>query len=448
MTVKFATKRGGWWIYRRRVPEQYAAVDRRAFVKITTKIRVADDPYCRLAGPVIEKLNAQTEHHWLALLGGLKAETENERYEAAVKRVRQEGMAYVPARRLAMDDMDAGGVPLADLLARVEAIGRGDGDVVPGRKLERDVEALLGGVEVPSVLLSGLFDEFEGHEKLHQKGMAEDQVRKWRNPKIRAVNNLLDVIGDKPVFEITRGDALQFRTWWQNRILEDNLNPDTANKDFGHLNVMLKTLATQMQLDVVSPFRELRFKAGKPTIRQAFDPAFVRDVIFAPGALDGLNREARAIICVVSETGARLSEACNGIFVLDGPIPYLDIQAKDRRTKTWQSIRQIPLVGVAHQAALAFPNGFERYKNKADQLSALVNKYMLAHGMRPTMDHTLYSLRHTFEDRMTAVEVTDRIAADLMGHKLIRPKYGAGSGLAQKQEWLKKIVYPVTMDFS
>lgn len=60
-------------------------------------------------------------------------------------------------------------------------------------------------------------------------------------------------------------------------------------------------------------------------------------------------------------------------------------------------------------------------------------------GLLPSDDHSLYSLCHTFEDRLTAVEAPEKVIDALMGHKWIRPKYGAGPSLAQKQDWLGRI---------
>jgi len=59
-------------------------------------------------------------------------------------------------------------------------------------------------------------------------------------------------------------------------------------------------------------------------------------------------------------------------------------------------------------AMRAQPDGFPRYRDKADVLSALVNKALYARGLRPELEQSLYSLRHTFEDRLTAVDAPDK----------------------------------------
>lgn len=89
----------------------------------------------------------------------------------------------------------------------------------------------------------------------------------------------------------------------------------------------------------------------------------------------------------------------------------------------------------------AQPHGFPRYRDKAAGLSALVNKMLGTAGLRPTPLHSFYSLRHTFEDRLTEVQAEERVIAAVMSHKYARPKYGSGPSLALKQQWLQKIAF-------
>ena len=42
-------------------------------------------------------------------------------------------------------------------------------------------------------------------------------------------------------------------------------------------------------------------------------------------------------------------------------------------------------------------HGFPRYRDKSSNLSATLNKFLLENGLRPTEDHTVYSLRHSFK---------------------------------------------------
>jgi integrase len=71
---------------------------------------------------------------------------------------------------------------------------------------------------------------------------------------------------------------------------------------------------------------------------------------------------------VLIETGLRPSEVVNlqpNAIFLDAPIPYVRIQPDGRRLKTEDSLREIPLVGVAFAAMKLRSNGFPRYQDDA-----------------------------------------------------------------------------------
>jgi integrase len=85
------------------------------------------------------------------------------------------------------------------------------------------------------------------------------------------------------------------------------------------------------------------------------------------------------------------------------------------------------------------PEGFSRYRDKSSGLSATLNKYLSENGLRPTRDHTVYSLRHSFKDRLVAVEAPDSLIDSLMGHKTYKPKYGKGPSLELKLKFLQRI---------
>ncbi|MEO9515208.1 MAG: integrase, partial [Paracoccaceae bacterium] len=105
------------------------------------------------------------------------------------------------------------------------------------------------------------------------------------------------------------------------------------------------------------------------------------------------------------------------------------------------SKRVIPLVGVSLEAMRAFPNGFPTYRESDATLSATVSKYLRANGLMESDKHVMYSLRHSFEDRLLRAGVDDRVRRDLMGHSLDRERYGQGGGLAFKAKMLQRIAF-------
>lgn len=89
------------------------------------------------------------------------------------------------------------------------------------------------------------------------------------------------------------------------------------------------------------------------------------------------------------------------------------------------------------EALRAFPEGLPRYRESSASLSATVNKFKRENGLMEKDDHTLYSLRHAFEDRMLAAGIDDWIRRDLFGHRLTRERDRDGASLDQKQQLLQ-----------
>ena len=157
-----------------------------------------------------------------------------------------------------------------------------------------------------------------------------------------------------------------------------------------------------------------------------------------------MNEDARLVLYVMIETGLRPSEIVNlreNTISLGAPIPFIRVTADGRRLKTAHSEREIPLVGVALNALQLRPAGFPKYRDHSTGLSATVNKFLFENGLRPTKDHTLYSLRHSFKDRLVAAEAPDSLIDSLMGHKTYKPKYGKGPPLELKLKYLTQIAF-------
>lgn len=155
----------------------------------------------------------------------------------------------------------------------------------------------------------------------------------------------------------------------------------------------------------------------------------------------GLNEEAYLIIPMTANTGLRLSEIC-GLeaedIILDAPIPHVKVRAKaNKELKTPHSARDIPLLGASLWAFQQRPKGLIKYHQKADTLSACLNKFMRENDLRSTPQHSIYSLRHSFQDLLRQHGIDERIQCELMGHKYHRPAYGAPT-LEEKHDAIAK----------
>ncbi len=406
-------KRGGRWHFIKRVPRRFAHVDGRTFAKVS--LGTDSESEARRKAVAVE---AELIAYWEALAAG-RGDDAARRYEAARALAAARGFDYRPA-----GDLAAG--PLEDLLARLESLVRG-GKLAP----DAEIDAVLGLVDRPRLPLSAALDEFFDLTTDRLAGKSEGQVRRWRVPRIRAVRDFVEVVGDKPLDQITRDDALAFRRWWRDRIEGDGMDPNSGNKDFQHLSDLVRTVSDLKGLGLANPFAGLRFKQQGNRETFPFSVEWIRDRLLAPGALDGMGEEARDVLLLMVNTGCRPSEIVGARledFAVGDRVPHIRIRAHDGRSlKTDHSRRDVPLLGVSLDAArrLAKAGGPSRYAGKNDGWSAAVNKFLATNGLRETPDHTAYSLRHSFESRLIAARVDERLRAELMGHKYGRPKYGS-----------------------
>jgi len=421
------TMRGKRWHLRRRVPAKFAVIEprREVWVSLQTDSRQLA---AQKAPGVWESLVAG----WEARLAG-RSEDGVARFEAARAIAGSHGVKYMPIH-------DIEQLPLEALLARIEVLQRRDGSANLAA-----APAVLGAVEVPSITVSQALEEYWKLTPDRTRGKSEDQKRRWVNPRKKAVRNFIDVVGDLPLVQMKRADFLDFRSWWLERIAEEDLTPNSANKDLIHLADVLKTVNELKGFDFDLPLHKLTLKDGDKKERLPFSDTWIRDRLLAPGVLSGLNPEARAILLGMINTGYRPSEAA-GLTAerirLDHEVPHIVIAADEtRQIKNKTSRREIPLTGVSLEVFRAFPRGFPQYRAKPATLSATVNKFLRENGLMESDDHVMYSLRHNFEDRMLRGRIDERVRRELMGHSLGRQKYGQAGGLAFKEGELERIAF-------
>lgn len=362
---------------------------------------------------------------WEAKMHGHEGDADA-RFEAAKELAAIRGFRYLPAAQVAR-------LPRTELFDRISRVKRRDGTIDVA-----EAEAILGGAEPPGITLSKALDLFWTLAHDRTIGKSRDQLRVWKNARVKAIRNLINLVGDKPVSELSGDDMLDFRQWWLDKMESGNLTANSANKDLIHIGNVLRTVNKMKRLGLALPLSDLSIKEGEKKTRPTFSTEWIRDKILAPGALDGLNVEARAILLGMINTGYRPSEgACltSAQIILDHAVPHISIEPVGRQLKSQYARRKIPLLGVSLEAFRSCPDGFPRYRD-GQSLSATVNKFMRENGLMETPEHTLYGLRHAFEDRMLKAGMDDRVRRDLFGHSLTRERYGQGASLEQTRDLL------------
>lgn len=422
--MKFVNRNGHLYL-RRRVPKRYEDVEPRSYVWMSMHTDLEDVARRKAPGIWDEMLEA-----WEAKMHGDSDDAE-ERFDAAKNLAAIRGFKYLPASRVAR-------LPEREFLDRLSKVSRSDGTIDM-----KEADALLGGAEEPVITLSRALTLFWSlsRDRIDQK--SEDQKRRWRSPRIKAMNNLIGLIGDIPLADLDADHMLDFRAWWMDRIEAEGLTKNSANKDLTHLSNVLRTVNKMKRLGLNLPLSDLSFTGGEKKTRPAFSVEWIKTKILAPGALDRLNVEARAILLGMVNTGYRPSEG-QGLLPehirLDAAVPHISIEPVGRQLKNQYSKRKIPLLGISLEAFKAFPEGFPRYRDSSS-LSATINKFLRNNGLLETPAHSMYSLRHAFEDRMLAAGIDERVRRDVFGHALNRERYGSGATL----EMMQKLLEPVAL---
>ncbi|MBR0871226.1 molecular chaperone [Bradyrhizobium tropiciagri] len=422
------TKRGGLWYYVRRVPPEFAAFDARDSVRISTRIKVRDDRTGVRAARVATQLDIDQEAAWKAA-AGQGARQAAVAFDDAWRRAQALDLPYKPIEEIAKETAD-------EILRRFDTLAVGE-----RRHDLATVDAALGGVPTPQILLSGLYDEFEIAKKTTIAKMSEGQVKKWRNGKKRAVEVLINVVGDRSI-RLSHEDALKYVDFWTERVVDGEVQAGTANRNLTHITGMLTAVSRRHRLRLDRVFAGLRLEEEEVRPRPPFSAWWIVNRLLTPGALATMNAEERAVVLIMVNTGARPSEIINlqpDRILLESEIPHIQVRPDDRVLKTASSYRDIPLVGISLEAMKLFPRGFSHYRDNGDALSAAVNAYFTDHKLRETERHTLYSLRHGFKDRLREVEASDELKDELMGHDTKKPKYGDGHGLRLKLKYIEMI---------
>jgi hypothetical protein len=244
-------RRGSAFHMRRRVPLRFREVEPRVHISISLHTDSEKTAKEKAAVVWAEMIDA-----WEAKLDGA-SDVAATRLAAAKRLAQRRGRTYYPVDQVAK-------LPLDELLDRIMAVvnKRGEIDVA-------EAEALLGGVPVPTTSVTDALDEFWRIEAIRFKDKSKDQIRRAKNPRIKAIDNFVKAVGDKPYLEVTTSDLQTFKRWWKDRILAEGLSHDSANKDFTYLTSTLRAVA----LDAGALDKSNGIPVGSPCPRMNPKPA-------------------------------------------------------------------------------------------------------------------------------------------------------------------------------
>lgn len=415
--VKYLSVRGdGNFTYRRRFPSKYK-------ILVNGQLEFKVSLNTKNANQAIEKYG-QIHAHFENLMNRLKAgkslsSTEIEPIDVLKAKASELGIQYKSSQDLIKDD------DISQFLERLKLA-----DNLPPSD-EIGLQALFGAApDEPT--LNDAWDFYQEHTRDELIGLSEREISKKKTPKLLAVKRANNFLGaNKLLSQITRQDALSYKSYWVNRVEDGEISAATANKNIMHVRQIVSFYLEQNDLKQTNPFSKISLKEEKGT-RPAYTIQFLKDKWLQGSPFETLSHEALHIVYAIMDTGTGPKEICGLApedIHLDHDIPYIEIKPNQfRKLKTGHRDRKIPLVGMSLKALKQYPTGFSSYRtpNGPDNFSANVNKYLKTHNLIETDQHGIYSLRHTFKNRMREHGFPAELQNYLMGHKdsSMGAKYG------------------------
>ncbi|WP_158409546.1 tyrosine-type recombinase/integrase [Devosia psychrophila] len=410
----------GAFQYRRRVPKEVANV----ILKLEFKQLLGETERSALAA--WPRYNAQVEREIadaqrsLTRAAGSGITTDREAYLAAMERV-----AALEAAATSADALDVAADSMMDRYRRDPETG----DPVGANPIDTHTINLLrnraGTYPAPEVTLEDAKRLYIA-EKSKEAGWADDTRASGRVDRV--IGMVAEALGRNPVVAgLTRDDARKVRDHMLARLKVNGEKIAAASvaRELNDIKAVVSFAKKEMGLlgTFQNPFNDLSVGNGDQFMSDAekrlpLPPDILKDV--RSRVVAHSNPELALIWQILEGTGCRLAEIA-GLrvqdIVLDGQLgaafPHVKVMwHEDRRVKTRASLRHVPLVGAALDAArsaLKLPREahmvFQAYGRQrgSDTASAALMK----HVRRVTQNrkHVVHSLRHNMKDNLDLAEV-------------------------------------------
>ena len=197
--------------------------------------------------------------------------------------------------------------------------------------------------------LSGIKFSTATTQYLALKGVGKEKY--FTTYTMRNSGYLIACLGDQDLMAIPSSNGGKFR----DALVKRGLASSSIKRIFTSVRSIVSLAMSEHGLDMINPFSNVYFPERNDTKKRL--PISAQNIKLVQKSCMRMNDDKRHLLCLISDTGLRLSEAV-GLRTqdihLNSPIPYLSIQENEvRRLKTKQSTRNIPLVGAFLWAAKA-----------------------------------------------------------------------------------------------
>ena len=294
-------------------------------------------------------------------------------------------------------------------------------------------------VEGPTITLSQALENYHS-----LKGTGKDDL--FFRSSERFVRYVIDGLGDRTLDQYTSADSAAFR----DQLFEKGLSSSSVKRTFASIRSIMNLSIKEYGLSCNNAFAQTFIPDRNDATKRL--PIPIDRLRLIQDTCRKTDDDLRWLIALISDTGMRLAEASGLLkadIQLDHDIPHISLKPHAwRQLKTANSERVIPLVCASLWAAqrilertdteFAFPRFTNATRCNSNSASATLNKWM-----KPLVPPgcVVHSFRHSFRDRLRAVETPSEIADVLGGwtSKSVGQSYGKGYDLPVLQRWMKRL---------
>ena len=279
---------------------------------------------------------------------------------------------------------------------------------------------------------------------LRLKSEGRDQV--FVRGATRNIKRVIRYLGDKPIDMYSSSEAATVR----DKELRRGISVASIKRNFSTVRSVINLSISEHGINCVNPFSRTFMPETEKGKRHPIPLETIKSI--REECLKE-NDEMRWIILLLAETGMRLGEVVGLLkkdIILEESIPHINLRPYPWRSlKTLGSARQIPLISnlpnllktmlqYRSDSAYLFPRYNKTDVSNANSASAALNKWL-----KPMLPEkcVVHSFRHSFRDRLRAVECPSDIIDAIGGWKTfgVGQGYGSGYGLDVKYKWMNII---------
>ena len=263
----------------------------------------------------------------------------------------------------------------------------------------------------------------------------------------RNIKYVIELLGDLPIDDYSSKDASKFRDY----LLDKGLLISSVKRVFSSIRSIINLSITEEGISCINAFSKT-YMPDKENLDKR-KPIPTKDIKHIQLLCREYDDDLRWLIALLSDTGMRTGE---GVGLLKSDIniyckiPHIKLVPHPwRRLKTKSSQRVIPLVNESLWASkrilehtdnslFALPRYTSLNGCKANSVSAALNKWLKE---ELTDNYVVHGFRHSFRDRLRAIECPSEIINQLGGWSLksVGEGYGRGYELSVLSKWLLKM---------